>query len=180
MNCLILTFEMLCLSNAPAQHGQPASVITTDNDPNSATSLIFQLKPAAWFQPQTKRLVAGGELEACHTVFLLFFFYYSAVLYFSLWFPKKKSLHLSPFSPFFSAMFWLHKSIYDDLSRQQSDIFPPENWSSTCISNYGHATEGISEKQPGTRGGERFPPRCCVGYGWVLFNLVLRSKKKKL
>lgn len=65
--------EMSCLSNAPVQHSQPASVIKTDNDPNSATSLIFQLKPAAWFQPQTKRLVAGGEMEACHTVFLFFF-----------------------------------------------------------------------------------------------------------
>lgn len=91
---------MSCLSNAPVQHSQPASVIKTDNDPNSATSLIFQLKPAAWFQPQTKRLVAGGEMEACHTVFLFFFFYYySAVLYFSLcaerWFPKQ-SLHLPP------------------------------------------------------------------------------------
>lgn len=141
--------EMSCLSNAPVQHSQPASVIKTDNDPNSATSLIFQLKPAAWFQPQTKRLVAGGEMEACHTVFLLFFFFIIIVLFFTFLsapsdgFRSKASISL--LLSFFSAMFWLHKSIYDDLSRRRKErrtFSPPKNWSSTCISNYGHATWG--------------------------------------
>ena len=167
---------MSCLSNAPVQHSQPASVIKTDNDPNSATSLIFQLKPAAWFQPQTKRLVAGGEMEACHTVFLLlFFYYYSAVLYFSLcaeqWFRSKASISL--LLSFFSAMFWLHKSIYDDLSRRRKErrTFSPEK-----LIEYLHfelwsrnLREYLRNKLAPVEG--RFPPRCCVGYGWVLFNL---------
>lgn len=177
--------EMSCLSNAPVQHSQPASVIKTDNDPNSATSLIFQLKPAAWFQPQTKRLVAGGEMEACHTVFLLFFFIIIIVLFFTFLsapsdgFRSKASISL--LLSFFSAMFWLHKSIYDDLSRRRKErrTFSPRKTDRVLAFRIMVTQlEGISEKQTGTRGG-KVSSALLRRLRLSFIQPVLRSKKLK-
>lgn len=82
-DCPSFLFEvkkMLCLFNYPIQHSQAAPVIKTDNGPNSAFSLSFQLKPAAWFhlKPAVGSRGDGGLL---HCVFFC-----SAILYFlSAW-----------------------------------------------------------------------------------------------
>lgn len=147
---------------------------------------------SSWNQPpglaSNRRLVAG-EMEARYTVFLFFLECYSLLSLPERWHSLWEFMRSKPSSPLLSLVQCLIVIIIIKRKHLWWPLIASWKESLTCSPvtdgvlhlNYGHVTEGISEKkqkQTGTRG---FSPCCCIGYGWVLFNLFwdLKRKKKK-
>lgn len=136
----------------------------------------FSLKPNGWWREERWRLVTLYFFSFFFIIIVLFFTFLSAP---SDGFRSKASISL--LLSFFSAMFWLHKSIYDDLSRRRKErrTFSPRKTDRVLAFRIMVTQlEGISEKQTGTRGG-KVSSALLRRLRLSFIQPVLRSKKLK-
>lgn len=135
---------------------------------------------SSWNQPpgsaSNQRLVAG-EMEACYTK-IKHCIFFSAILYFlSAWvmillvrmYVEKAFISPSLLSAMFDYKKHFMMTSLNVHSERKIWHFPC-NWWSTAFEfwscNWGNIWK--KNKKTGTHG---FTPCCCIGYGWVLFNL---------